>query len=44
MQNKVDIKVVFIVNSLQKTGCEEYMEFYRKVYESKLGEYATEKL
>jgi len=35
---------VVIFNSPQKTGCEEYWEFYRKVYESKLGEYATEKL
>jgi len=44
ISSQVDIKVVVIINSPQKTGCEEYMEFYRKVYESKLGEYATEKL
>jgi len=39
-----DIKVVVIINSPQKTGCEEYMDFYRKVYESKLGQYAMQKL
>jgi len=44
ISSQVDIKVVVIINSPQKTGCEEYMEFYRKVYESKIGEYATEKL
>lgn len=44
ISNQVDIKVVVIVNSLHKTGCEEYMEFYRKVYESKLGQYALQRL
>jgi len=38
------VKVVVIVNSSQKTGREEYIEFYRKVYESKLGRYAIQRL
>lgn len=44
ISNQADIKVVVIVNSPQKTGCEEYIEFYRKVYESKLGQYALQRL
>jgi len=44
ISNQVDIKVVVIINSPQKTGCEEYIEFYRKVYESKLGQYAMQRL
>jgi len=44
ISNQADIKVVVIVNSPQKTGCEEYIEFYRKAYESKLGQYAMQRL
>jgi len=44
ISNQADIKVVVIINSPRKTGCEEYIEFYRKVYESKLGQYALQRL
>jgi enoyl-CoA hydratase/carnithine racemase len=39
-----EVKVVLIIGSPEKKGCEEYTEFYRKVFEFELGEYAIEKL
>jgi len=39
-----EIKVVLIMGSPQKTGCEEYIEFYPKAFEIKFGQYAIEGL
>lgn len=39
-----DVKAVLIIGSPEKKGCEEYIEFYRKVFEFQLGEHAIEKL
>ena len=39
-----EVKVVLIIGSPEKKGCEEYIEFYRKVFEFQLGENAIERL
>jgi len=39
-----EIKVVLIMGSPHKTGCEEYIEFYPKAFEIKFGQYAIEGL
>ena len=39
-----EIKVVIIMGSPQKRGCEEYVEFYPKAFEIEFGHYAVERL
>lgn len=39
-----EIKVVLIMGSPHKTGCEEYFEFYPKAFEIEFGHYAIERL
>ena len=44
VSNSDEIKAVLIIGSPQKTGCEEYIEFYHKVFECELGQYAIQRL
>ncbi len=39
-----EIKVVLIMGSPQKRGCEEYVEFYPKAFEIEFGHYTIERL
>ena len=39
-----EIKVVLFMGSPQKRGCEEYVEFYPKAFETEFGQYAIERL
>lgn len=39
-----EIKVILIIGSPEKKGGEEYIDFYRRVFEFELGQYAIEKL
>ncbi|MBW1733536.1 MAG: enoyl-CoA hydratase/isomerase family protein [Deltaproteobacteria bacterium] len=39
-----DIKVVLLMGSPHKRGCEEYVEFYPRAFETEFGQYAIERL
>lgn len=39
-----EIKVVLLMGSPHKRGCEEYVEFYPKAFETEFGHYAIERL
>jgi len=39
-----EIKVVLFMGSPHKRGCEEYIEFYPKAFETEFGQYAIERL